>query len=383
MKKMRFTFLLLLIVSKTFGQTIYKPPYLNYPMDSSVKTAVLTALDTLFSQLKNDKLDTVLLGKGRGDFNVLKSFKGMEDNKKDSIANFYKKQLINIYPISENQYWLSLAFIGAKPNEPPILRAIINLVATNNANQISFATPLSILTKNWQSKQVGNVMYYFRDKINLARANKFNEKNGIIATKLGLPPEKFKFYMCNNYQEILQILGFEYDSENNGVTREGYGVDNNTIFSIMNNEDFSHDLFHYYSDKFRQMKGNRTVEEGIAYSWGNAYYPTSKGEMIEQSDLVKSLKLYLKENPTASLFQLFTKDTKIFNSIAKEISVKSTIASLLCDEVERQKGIEGIKTMIKCGRGDDNLFKTLESLIAVNAANFDQTVLKLIANYRK
>ena len=217
----------------------------------------------------------------------------------------------------------------------------------------------------------------------MARAIRFNEKNTVIATKLGLTPEKFKFYMCNYYQEILQLLGFEYDSENNGVTREGYGVDNNTIFSIVNNEDFSHDLFHYYSDKFRQMKGNRTVEEGIAYSWGNAYYPNAKGEMIEQSDLVKSLKGYLKENPTTSLYQLFTKDTKIFNSIAKEISVKSTIASLLCDEIERQKGVEGIKTMIKCGRGDDNFFKVLESLIAVNAANFDETVLKLIANYQK
>lgn len=382
---MRSTFflLLLLIVNKTFGQAIYKPPYLNYPMDSSVKTAVLVALDTLFSQLKNDKLDTLLLGKGRGDFNALKSFKGIEDNKKDITLNFYKKQLINIYPISDNQYWLSLAFIGVKPNEPPVLRAIINLIATNNASQISLSTPLSILTKNWQSKQVGNVTYYFRDKINLARAIKFNEKNTVIATKLGLVPEKLKFYMCNNYQDVSQLLGFEYDLENNGVTREGYGVDNNTIFSIMNNEDFSHDVFHYYSDKFRQMKGNRTVEEGIAYSWGNAYYPTEKGEMIEQSDLVKSLKLYLKENPTASLFQLFSKDTKIFNNIASEISVKSTIASLLCDEVERQKGIEGIKTMIKCGRGDDNFFKALESLISVNASNFDQTVLKLIANYQK
>ena len=378
-----FFILCLSTFGKTFGQTIYKPTYLNYQLDSSVKASILTSLDTLFSQLKNNKLDTLLLGKGSGDFNVLKSFKGIEDNKKDSIENFYKKQLINIYPISTNQHWISLAFIGLKNNEPPILKAILNLVATNNSDKITFSIPLSILTKTWKSKEIGNVTYFFRDKINLERAKKFDEKNKIIATKLGLIPEKFKFYMCNNYQEISQLLGYEYDLENNGMTRDGYGVDNNMIFSTMNNEDFSHDLFHYYSDKFRQQKGNRTVEEGIAYSWGNAYYTSSNGEMIEQKELLSSLKLYLKVNPTISVFQLFSKDTKIFNNIATEISVKSTISSLLCDEVEKQKGIDGVKALIKCGRGDDNFFKTLDSLISINKINFDERVVKLIADYRK
>ena len=105
--------------------------------------------------------------------------------------------------------------------------------------------------------------------------------------------------------------------------------------------------------------------------------------MIEQRELVSSLKLYLKDNPTVSVFQLFNKDTKIFNDIATEISVKSTIASLLCDEVEKQKGVEGIKALIKCGRGDDNFFKTLDSLISINKTNFDDRVMKLIAGYRK
>jgi hypothetical protein len=30
-----------------------------------------------------------------------------------------------------------------------------------------------------------------------------------------------------------------------------------------------------------EIKPNRTVEEGIAYSWGNAYYTKTNGEMIE------------------------------------------------------------------------------------------------------
>lgn len=100
--------------------------------------------------------------------------------------------------------------------------------------------------------------------------------------------------------------------------------------------------------------------------------------MIEQNELIDYLKVYLKANPKTSLLELFNKNTKILNPLAAEISVKSTISSILCDEVERKKGIDGIKTLIKCGRGDENFFKSLNDLIAINETNFDIEVTKLL-----
>jgi hypothetical protein len=387
--KYKITVALLILFSCSFIETnaqtsILKPSCLNYPKDNVVKKTILNSLEVLFSQIKNNTIDTLLIGKGRSDFNVLKSLAGLEENKKDSIPDFYKKQLINFYQISTNEYWISLAYIGAKNGEVPILKNIINLIATNAGNKITFSLPLNHLTKTWKTKVVGNVNYHFRNKINLQNAKLFNEKNTEIATKLGLIPEKLRFYMCDNYQEISQLLGYEYDLESNGKTRDGYGVDGNNIFSIMNNEDFSHDVFHFYSGKLRnQKKGNRTVEEGIAYSWGNAYYTDSNGKMIEQRTLIAFLKHYLKENTTISLFQLFSEDPKIFNSLASEISIKSAIASLLCDEVEHRKGLEGIKELIMCGRGDAIFFETLNKLVAINQTNFDVEVKKLVLAYQK
>ena len=364
--------------------SILKPSHLAYQMDSLTKKSILTSLDTLFSQIKNNTIDTILIGKGRNDFNVLKSLAGIEAYKKDSLPDFYKKQLINFYPISTNEYWISLAYMGTQNNGIPILKNIINFVATKTENNVTFSLPLKYLTQSWKSKVVGNITYYFRDKINLQRAKVFDIKNTTIASKLGLKPEKLDFYMCSNYQEISQLLGYEYDLESNGKTRDGYGVDNNTIFSTMNNEDFSHDVFHFYSGKMRKgIKGNRTVEEGIAYSWGNAYYTNPNGEMIEQKELIGFLKNYVKENPSENVFQLFSKDPKIFDAIAPELSVKSAISSLLCDEVERQKGLAGISELIKCGRGDDAFFKTLNSLVSINITNFETEVKKLILAYRK
>lgn len=338
--KILLLFLTLLTVRTANAQnSIFKPAYLKYEIDSLTKTKILTSLDTLFAQIKYNRLDTSLIGKGNTEFTLLKSFSSIEDDTKNNILNFYKKQLINFYPIAKNEYWISVAFIGQRNNEMPIIRAIINLIATNTDNKVAFSVPIKYLTRTWKLQVVGNISYHFRDKIDIERAKKFDKKNTLIANKLGVKSEKLHFYMCDNYQEILQLLGFEYDIESNGKTRDGYGVDANTIFSVMNNEDFSHDVFHYYSDKMRgDIKRNRTVEEGIAYSWANAYYTKANVEMIEQKELVQNLQSYLKANSKISLLELFTKNTKIFTNLPTEISVKSTISSLLCDEVERKKG---------------------------------------------
>lgn len=85
--------------------------------------------------------------------------------------------------------------------------------------------------------------------INLRRAAAFDKKNTLIAGKLGLPAEQLHFYLCSNYQEALRLMGYTYDLSAAGKTRDGYGVEANTIFATMGNEDFSHDLFHFYAEK--------------------------------------------------------------------------------------------------------------------------------------
>ncbi|MFM7850968.1 MAG: hypothetical protein ACKO96_03420 [Flammeovirgaceae bacterium] len=385
-KALLLIFSLLTIGTINAQSPVLKPAYLNCRVDDSTRDKIFTSLDTLFNQVKNRKLDPALIHNENRALSIstIISFAGIEENKEDGISDYYKKQLINLYPISANEYWISLAFIGHKNSEAPVLKTIINVIATDVNNNIVFSIPTKYLTKTWKSKVVGNVTYFYRDNINIKRATSFNTKNTETANKLGLKPEKLDFYMCNNYQEVMQILGYEYDADANGRTRDGYGVVSNTIFSIMNNEDFSHDIFHFYSAKIRgDIRRNSTTEEGIAYSWGNAYYTNVDGEMIEQKELIRHLKTYLKENPKASLLELFNNSPKIFNHLAPEISVKSTVSSLLCDEVNKKKGIEGIKRLIKCGRGDDNFFKTVDNLIAINQTNFDTEVMKLVEQYKK
>jgi hypothetical protein len=376
--------LLILLGQHSQGQ-ILRPGFLKFEIDSTSRERILTAMDSLFSGIKENKIDSsVLVGENQGlTIDLLQSLPGLENNRKDSIKGFYKKQLINLYSVAPDTYILTLAYLGNKVNEQPVLRAIINLLVFKQGEKILFSTPLKYRTENYKRKLVGNSSFLFIDSIDLIRAEIFDRKNTIIAQKLGLKVEKMTVYMCNNYQEVLYLLGYEYLQNANGTINNGYGPSDNTILTVRHNEDFSHDLFHSYTEKLRgSIKFNPIVEEGIAYSWGSAFYAKANGDMIYQKELVQDLKKYLRENPQTDLLELFNKNPTIFVDLPVQVKVRSVIASLLCDEVEKQKGNEGIRILIKCGPGEDDFFNSLNQLIGINKANFDLELAKLLANYR-
>jgi hypothetical protein len=342
----------------------------------------------LFSQIATGSIDENSIHKDNKNLTIavpnglqgIKSF----SNKSDSL-NQYEKQLITFYPISENTYSIAVALIdGCKTKETPFLKTILRLIAENENGEIKFSIPLKSSTKKWKSTKVGNITYFYKDTIQLERARKFDNKNNIISKKLNVPTEEFKFYMCENYQEILKLLGYEYQFESASTYKLGYGVEQNYIFSIMNNEDFSHDVFHYYSEQIHASEDrNWIAEEGIACSWGNAYYVDKKGEMIELQRLVLELKKHL-STTDSDLLSLFENNTKIFNYIDSDLSVRTVISGVICNEIENLKGIDGIIKIINCGRNPNSLdayFSALNELIGINKTNFNSKVSQLLKNY--
>jgi hypothetical protein len=354
--------------------SFFKPEYLKVDIENSLKETILQSLDTLLSQIDRNKLNPELVDKDNFELSMSTFVLLKSDDGKN------KRQLINAYPISLNEYLLVIANMEQNENKTAILKSVFSLVSKNSANKIVFSLPLNYLTRDWKTMVVGDVTYHFPYNLNVKNATSFNNRNTLIASKFGLKPEKLNFYISANYQEILNLLGLTYDIKSNGKYRDGYGGEANTIFSVMDNEDFSHDIFHFYSEKIRTNKRNCAAEEGYAYSWGNAYYTDQNGDMISQKQLVTALVKYVKENPNASLINLFDTNPYIFTSLPKEVSVKSTLSSLICDDVESKKGIEGVKALLNCGKGDDNYFKSVGSLIQINRTNFDAEVTKLLMN---
>ncbi len=382
----------LVICSATFfadaQDVVFKPSYLNYEMDEGAKELILTSLNSLFIQLRQGKIDKELLSPDKADLtsSILQLFKSKKTKKGDVESETQNIQLINFYPVSTNSFLLTIAFTEVskeKALSPHILN-ILRLIATTNKEEVTFSIPLVYKTRHWKTFNIGNVTYHSRDNIVAERARQFNKKNKEIASKLGVEAEILDFFICDNYQEILELLGLEYSSKYNGNYRNGYGVDSNTIFSVMGNEDFSHDIFHYYSGKIHKRKNrNWIAEEGIAYLWGNAYYTDKNGEMITLQKLVQSLKEYLNNNPDVSLFDLFENNPKLFNDIAPEVSVRSTIAGVIAHEIENKKGMQGVIKLINAGNSDliPNFLSVTDKEIGINKENFNRNVKKLVYNF--
>lgn len=282
-------------------------------------------------------------------------------------------KLLNFYPVSHNQCMMTLSI-----NEGPRLTKIVSCVVQKDPDRYTFTSPLAYLTRHWQTTQVGNITYHYLDNINLARARAFEKNNETIAGKLGLTPEKFDFYLTDNYQEIPPLLGYLYDPERVGRTRDGSFTAARQIFAIQHNEDFSHDLIHYYVAKIRTNPRNAAAEEGLAYYWGNAYYTDSGRNMIDYPAQLAALKTYMHEHPDTSLLSLFDHNAKPFPALAPEVSARSILAARLFQLIEETRGIEGVKTLLNCGRGDDNYFKTLNTLTGINRTNFDPRLRALL-----
>jgi hypothetical protein len=349
----------------------------NGSLDASpeIQHKVIVYLDSFLNRIRQQRIDSTDVTGVNASLS-LSVFSGMQDQiwgADTDTLQIIQPRVLKLYPLEDSIYFCSLAFLTQCR-----VREILSILITFQSDRMASSIPLNYFTRTWKRKTVGLTTYHYPDHINLKTAIRFDAKNHSMARKLGLTPEKFNFYLCDNYQDILGLLGYSYDSALAGNIEDGYGVDNGVIFSIRHNEDFSHDLFHYYSAKFRRNKRNSAADEGVAYSWGNPYYTDKQGAMISRNQLVVSLKNYLQVHPETSLLTLFEKNPMILPSKTK---VRSLLSSLICDDIERRAGTKGIKELLDCGPGDENYFLIVNKLIGINVENFNQQIQVLINDW--
>lgn len=380
MKKNSLILILLFISFHIKAQDFVTIPN-HIKIDSLTQSSIIQNLDSLYKHINIGKIDTSLITPLKRDFTltIFKKLHNYELKKDSAQKEINEKQLINIYPISKNQHAVSIAYLIKNKEELPILYFIVNLIAEKNGHKVTFSTPLKYLTKYWKTKQIGNITYHYENELNEKEALFFDKKNTQIANLFDLEPQKMDYYMCENYQKIIKLTGFEYSSPANGYFIGGYGVTANTIF--MNHEDFSHDAFHYYSELVnKQTDRNWIAEEGLAYSLGNGYYTDQNGKMTTQKMLIKELKNYLNQNRDTTFWDLFEGDYPIFDDIAKDLSVRAVISSLIVDEIMNKKGKEGMMKITNSGGGKNrlaNYMKAIDEMLGINKQNFNTQLARL------
>jgi hypothetical protein len=309
---------ILAMAMPSFAQTQFKTAenFRSYLPDSLTKQ-IVSSLDNLLVSIENENLDTTLIDPDNYDFNrnFFLNLQGITG--KDSIENYFQGQLINLYPLENKQYSVTVAYTkGAE------IGRIFNLLAKDENGKIVLSSPLMYNTRHWKSTSIGTITYFYTDTIDFARAEQFDRKNVIMAQKLKLPVRKWDVYM----------------------------------------------------NEYRKAR-NTTAEEGLAYLWGNAYHFNRNltDKSPDQDELVEALRKYIQSHPDVKLLDLFDKNPQLLS-----VSVKSTISGMICAEIEKQKGVDAIIELMQCGRGDDNYFKSIEKIIGINRQNFNEKVYKLL-----
>ncbi len=290
------------------------------------------------------------------------------------------RTISNVYPLTKNRFSLDISYVNKSTGK---LKSLFNLVAikANNNQLVKFDIPLFEETKHWRKTTIGNVVYHYRSDLNTERAERFSEKHARISSNFGLKPEKLNFYMVENYQEFLALVGVKFDSKFSGKYRDGYGVNAGVIFSVMANEDFSHDIVHYYARKVNEVR-NWYAEEGLAYLWGNAYYTDQSQEIPEISELVRQLQKVV--STEEDLLDWFRTNPKIFKgtNLPPEVSVRSVMSALICNQVIIESGLDGLFELISSSKGLEPFFRATEKLIKLTPDNFNSEMREMISEYK-
>jgi hypothetical protein len=354
---------LLMLTACSLSAQPYTFPNIDKPQAEQIRTVI----DTLFAGISRGHIPPGLITGTQEDLSR-EMLEYLQNRQGPGVTH----EIINCYSIDSHTYRVMIAC-----NKADTLQQICTFDVRIAAGQGTVDLPLWHDTRNWPTAQAGTLRYRYDHDFDTVSARAFDAANRRIAGKLNLPVDSFNFYLADNYQQIMQWLGLTYDRATAGQSDDGFNIEQ-TIFAIQHNEDFSHDLVHYYVYKIRKGPRNPYAEEGVAYYWGNAYYPDAEGHLITLDRLKKELRVYLAAHQGVDLLTSFRQNQRGVFGPVKQISMRSTLSGVIAETVEQKYGVDGVIKLLNCGAGEANYFKVTQSLIGINADNFNQEMLSLL-----
>jgi len=210
-----------LLIFSTFSASGHAPVAVkksHLPIDSLTKKELISALNGFLIQkekpidqnqyvLKEDRLEMSAL---------VDEMKGMDKNKKLKDDNFYRANLTNIVDLNDNTFLVQVSYLGIS-EKLPVLRASFKLLAKKADTQFYFFSPLKQNTRTWKTKKLSNITFHFKDILDEANARLFLKTVNSYDKRLSTPATLLSdFYFCDNFPEVLQVLGVEYKSDYKG-----------------------------------------------------------------------------------------------------------------------------------------------------------------------
>src|SRR5476651_221114 len=251
--------------------------------------------------------------------------------------NYYKPYLTNVTPLSNGDVLLQLSYMAGNESMPH-LHGMYQLVAKMQEGCFYFSSPLQRQTTGWKTQKMGYITCHYKTVLNLADVKAYQQTLDFYNAKLKSTQNPIELYYCNDFPEVLQILGIEYKAEYAGIKSDVLSATQNGINLMVNgwydtpHRFDPHDLFH---DRLRTVMDpniiNRPVDEGCAYLYGGSWGYT-------WAEIKTRFKKYLEANPQPDWLPLYTSVAN-FEAGQKPLKVGYLLNALIAQKLEKLTGI--------------------------------------------
>ena len=359
------------------------PSYVSLPKDSILRKQLLTSLTDFMGQIdKPNAENTKVLNVDLPETALLlDEMKEMEKSNKYKDDHFFKASFSNVFKLNDSLFGIQLSYM-AQRSDTFMLRAMFTLLAQRQHGEFYFKSPLKSNTILWKSMKVANAQIYYKSQLNTSKAKECFNMTLKYDKKLSAKILPLEFYCCDNYQEVLRLIGVDYKSDYNGRT---YG----SLFTKENNQSIEvdgvltpsfkvfdpHDLWHSRLHKVLSNDIiNRPVDEGTAYLYGGSWG-------LSWKEILKRFKKYASENKNVDWLALYN-ESKNYDEKAKfPLNVDFVVNALIIKKLEKEKGFPAVIELLSCGKKEkdnENYFKALERICGISKTDFNKIIWDLI-----
>lgn len=368
-----------LMLSPCFSQTVVVQSLIRLPTDTVIKNELIGSLNGFLRQKSqaNTKNEYILKEDLLATSDMLDEIKGMDQGAK--AKDFFKCYLTNVNKINSHDYLVQFSYLGMTDNSP-VLRASYRVIAKRRGNKFYFSSPLKQNTIGWKVKKIDNVTYYYKDTLNAVEAKAYQKAVDLDDRLLNAPKLPIAFYYCDNFAEVLQVLGIDFKLDYNGIQYNSLNSHENNEGLVVNGRSSEkqrfnpHDLWHErLHNVMKPDTINRPVDEGCAYLFGGSW-EYNWGEVLAK------FKKYAVDNPKADWLDLYTKNTDFVND-NKPLVIAYALNALIVQKINNEKGFVPVMELLSCGKrqnGDDNYFAALKKIAGIGKANFNAKMWELI-----
>lgn len=356
---------------------------LQLTADSTINQALLRDVQAFLTaaELPNEQNIYVLPSQKIETYILLDEILGITKHTITKEVNYYKPIISNCIPLEENQYLLQISYLGGDDVDAQ-LNAVFEIIAHADKGNFLFSSPLKYNTATWKMYANKSTTIFFKSDIQVNRVEEYTAFAAQMDAKLKSTDKRTEFYCCDNFVEVLKLIGVLYKADYAGIQLNTLSslVENKKLIVMGENSshfnDFDkHDLWHdRLSLVVPRSAVHKPLDEGCAYLYGGSWG-------MSWEDIFSKFIATVPMNEKTD-WQAYKETPFDFgDSDATHLYVDYVVNALIAQYLEEKYGFDAVFTLLKSGKfqkGNENYYTTLTALTGISKTDYNKWVYELI-----